>query len=225
MKESDQSKMKKSPTAKGQAKAKPSEIDNLCKQDGKTTTLPSQRESSANNPTPVELSRMAIALAEVNQISVTPENRDQLIRNAYEMWEAANNLIHERNTLAEKGANALQEAYNKEIAEISAKSFLSNGDSITFREIIKNRLLRKHVGKKGIENTEPDVITSIGGVTKAFKKFHKSVCGDDLAVGKKKAFGAAALLFVEEPAVEVLKSQTMSKALFSHFLDWKKRTM
>lgn len=206
MKKPSSTNLKKAPASKGQAETKPCEVSELGQQDDNSIATSSPSEPILNQPNSTELSRMAIALAQARRTPITEKNRDELLHSAYEMWEAADKLIQRRKTSAEQEAAARQTAINKAFAEVATKSLYGGGD--TFKEIVEKNLLPKRVGKKGVEMGEPQFITSIEGVKKAFLKFHES--------------GSAVFQFLLEPAAEVLKTGTMSKAMFANFLAWQK---
>lgn len=223
MKKPSPTELKKAPAAKGQAETKPSEVTELGELDEKTPALRSPPEPSANQPTPTELSQMTIALAQARRTPITEKNRDELLHGAYEMWEAADKLIQERQ------ANAAREAAGreKERRKHLFQSVWGKRGTITIalKEIADQRLLPKRVGKKGEGFNEPEFVTSEEGVEKAFRRFHKSVREkwEMLPVGESISFEPVDLLFNDEPAAVVLETGAMSKALFEKFLAWKKR--
>lgn len=186
--------------------------------DGETTALPSSLTPGANQPTAIELSQLAVTLARTLDESVTPENREGLLRDAYDLWRAADELIKERKSDAERDATARE---TKSCMEI-VKEMFGKQETKTFQEIADQRILPKRVGKKGKESGESQCISSAEGVKKAFNRFWKSVVGPAWAVGESRPLGDDAFLFRDEPASKVLKSRTMSMRMLRRFVEWQK---
>jgi len=169
-------------------------------------------EQVQNQPTATELSQLAIMLAQAQKKPITPENREELLRAACDLWCASDNLIRERKQATEKEISSRESAAWEEIG------LRFHNETVSFKTMVEQKRLRRNsTGKK----SEP-FISSVEGAKKAFKAFHKSACGTELAVGETKPVGSAALLFLDEPCAQVLKCGAMSKALFAAFLAWQK---
>ncbi len=181
-----------------------------------------EQEAIMNQPTPTELAQLAVALARTKDESVTPENRDNLLNDAYNLWNTAEQVIQTR-----QEARATSDFNSWSEPEIIAAF---SDDPITFKEIVEKRLAKKATGPKGTENNA----MGLKGIEQSLKVFFRETVqvpdlwlpntrarlgSDEFSKAFKKQSPAASSKFLSR----ILGEKKISKALLQTWLAWRQQ--
>lgn len=191
----------------------------------KLGTTPPESESIStekkDQPTATELAHLAVALARTHNESVTPGNRYWLLRDAYDLWCNAEQVIQTR-----QEAYATPDSKSWSDPEIIAAF---SDDCIAFKEIAEKRLAKKAIGAKG----NPGETLGVKGIEKSLKIFFKETTQVPTAwspttrakfgsvkfgEASKKQLSAASIQYL----ADILREKKIPKSLLQAWLDWRK---
>jgi len=186
--------------------------------------------TNSHQPSAAELSKLALRIAEGQKTSITPDNRKELLRCAYDLWQAAEKFIQERESLAKQEAATQDQQAWKEIAEAEGKR--PSDDTVTFKEIVEKSLAPKRVGMKGLSGAA----LGIKGIEKSLKAFfkaktslpdfwHPSTHAKFGSPAYAKAFEKQAPSAKKKYLARILKEKKLPRPLFEKWLAWRDKKM